>query len=98
MTPIEARGKAKSFLKWYYKNVDNIRALAHDTYIISAAEELRLTLEALYNISDKEEPIKPREQKILGIRHNCPKCDYTITSHARYCSNCGQRIDWERDY
>lgn len=96
MTALEARNNAISYIRWYDKNISLMKSLLNDNNIVGASEDLKQTLETLYNISNKENPMKPREQKLLGIRHNCPMCDYVIVSHARYCSNCGQRIDWER--
>lgn len=98
MTAIEARENAKKFIKWYMKNAEDIKKIFNNSDILTAADELYTTVNKLYDISDKETPYKPREQKILGIRHNCPICDYTIVTHAKYCSNCGQRIDWERSF
>lgn len=25
----------------------------------------------------------------------CPSCKWNVTCYERYCSNCGQKLDWE---
>ena len=55
----------------------------------------------------RNEPMKPEPievqfvewgtNKNMGkdIRHLCPKCTHTVDNH--YCSECGQKIDWESE-
>lgn len=59
-------------------------------------------LTTLQEIVDKETPMKPYDydcqigEKISYFNWDCPKCGYfhlTTILH-KYCSNCGQKLDW----
>lgn len=54
-------------------------------------------LETLQELVDKATPKKPI-QKAAG-RTVCPNCERSITREVspRYCSICGQRLDWSEE-
>lgn len=55
-------------------------------------EAIKIAIEAL----GKQMP-KKRIERIDSYSY-CPKCDAALSANyykARYCHNCGQRLDWE---
>ena len=62
-------------------------------------EALKLAVEAL----EKQIPKKPLEQRYVNYEieneliGHCPSCriKWDVSFWQRYCSNCGQKLDWE---
>ena len=46
-----------------------------------------------------ERPIKKRYVDYEGLKNiligKCPSCKWNVACYDRYCSNCGQRLDWD---
>lgn len=70
---------------------------AKENYLEEApeyVEALRMSVEAL----EKQIPKKPIEQRYVNneLIGYCPSCQlrWDVAHWQRYCSNCGQKLDW----
>lgn len=74
---------------------------AKENYLEEApeyVEALRMSVEAL----EKQIPKKPIEQRYVNYEieneliGHCPSCQlrWDVAYWQRYCSNCGQKLDW----
>ena len=65
-------------------------------------DEVNRTAELLDDAINKQipqEPIKANDiQDHIYLRYVCPTCHcaFTYTGTARYCSHCGQALDWDK--
>lgn len=58
----------------------------------------RIDIERLQELVDKETPKKPRYRPSGNIKCGCGLQMYEEQQDwYRYCSSCGQRIDWSED-
>ena len=48
----------------------------------------------IYELVDKETPIKVVKWKLAQPETRCAKCGAGLERKHDYCPNCGQRLDW----
>ncbi len=51
---------------------------------------------------EKQIPKKPVNKRYVDyddiknlLMGHCPACKWNVTFYERYCSNCGQKLDWD---
>ena len=86
------------FIKWQ-KDIDNAilgeikeKAIEH-----GIKTEYILNEEAIISALKKQIPIKPKVLKVHDIsnyKYGDCQCGEHIIDDDKYCSNCGQKIDW----
>ena len=73
------------------------------TFKEEEANEMYYYREILYELVDKETPMKPKNREYVNMAENnfigleigqCNNCDFETTEVHNYCSQCGQKIDW----
>ena len=45
----------------------------------------------MHEQNDKRTAIKPVEKFPF---HHCPSCNTVVSEHNKFCSECGQKLDW----
>lgn len=75
-------------LYWCEKFTDNV--------VISnlKGERMFLALEAIGKQIQKKAKISLRGTTDYNTRCRCPVCDKDLFDSQKYCSECGQKIDW----
>ena len=65
---------------------------------VKMKEFIDLLIIALENMQP-EKVIKKRYKNYEFLKNvlvgNCPSCKWEVSCYERYCSNCGQKLDWE---
>ena len=56
-------------------------------------EPARVAVEKLREYEQKDIPMKIRLDEEYGLSR-CPKCNADIIDCNKYCTKCGQRLDW----
>lgn len=62
-------------------------------------EDEKVKFDLLQELVDRATPKKSVIKVTYNLRnsnreHHCPHCGKWLTSHEKYCSNCGQALDW----
>lgn len=93
--------------KKYYKAWKNVKRLALNSDYSKFGDKNRNIKDVLLveQLVDKEIPKKPRYARTIYIEYfedeegeyecpNCGKCYRMPGEYLKYCSNCGQHLDW----
>lgn len=69
-----------------------IKELESHIYLDDFADKksYNLAIEAL----KKQIPKKP---KLSEYDYSCPNCEFEYLINEKYCSNCGQKLDWSEE-
>ena len=87
--------------------IDMLSAMAGDCVYTDEIMALNMAIEALQFRTPKKSAITPLKEDVrignmtcrTGTRvlAKCPNCDAWAMRHHRFCSTCGQAIDWSEE-
>lgn len=86
--PIQETTEQDKTLTLVFGKDGKARVLNEDYVIYCADKE---TFEKVKAAVEKQESQKPIEKFPLEV---CPQCGRSVLQHMKYCSKCGQKIDW----